>query len=455
MSPQQFGREHLWLAVTTSLFAAAYAAVGLTRHWHFASNIDLAIFDQAVWHLSRFETPASTISGFPNILGDHFYPIVALLAPLYWIAPSPQTLIVAQSILLGSSIVPVFRFARRRLPFGTTMALCVAYGLFWGMQRTAMSDVHEMAFAPLFVAAAILALDRRRWGQLWLTSIGLLLVKEDLIPMVAAFGAYLWWQGERRHGIALIVVGVVGFFAIIGLVIPWFGGPGEWTHAGAFQGVLREPWMLPAMVVTPPQKLVTLLCWIGPFLFLPVLSRYGLLLVPVMLERLLSTDVRHFGTGFHYSAPLAPILAMTASDGLARVREWVGPHRRGMLRAALALIVIACATVPGHQPILRLARARQYAPRPYRDTAMRALARIPPDAVVVAQSSLLPWLSQRRDIYLLDQHAPDAQYVIASTHLDPWPNASIGDVDSLIEERRRQGYVTDFEQDGWTVLRKK
>ena len=47
-------------------FALAYALYGLFRHWHFGSSAyDLGIFDQAVWHLSRFEAPASTISGLP------------------------------------------------------------------------------------------------------------------------------------------------------------------------------------------------------------------------------------------------------------------------------------------------------------------------------------------------------------------------------------------------------
>ena len=85
------------LLAIVAAFAAAYSVLGLFRHWHFGTGFDLAIFDQAVWHMSRFETPASTISGYSNILGDHFYPILALFAPLYWIAPAPETLIVAQA----------------------------------------------------------------------------------------------------------------------------------------------------------------------------------------------------------------------------------------------------------------------------------------------------------------------------------------------------------------------
>ena len=68
-------------------FAIVYGTISVVRHSQFGSNYDLAIFDQAIWHASRFERPGSTISGFSSILGDHFYPIVLTLAPLYWIAP--------------------------------------------------------------------------------------------------------------------------------------------------------------------------------------------------------------------------------------------------------------------------------------------------------------------------------------------------------------------------------
>ena len=53
-----------------------------------------------------------------------------------------------QALLLAASIVPVFLYLRVRLPWGPTVTLCIAYGLFWGLQRTAAFDFHALAFAP-------------------------------------------------------------------------------------------------------------------------------------------------------------------------------------------------------------------------------------------------------------------------------------------------------------------
>jgi uncharacterized membrane protein len=443
------------LLLIVAIFAVGYSVLGLFRHWHFGSGYDLAIFDQAVWHMSRFEAPASTVSGYANILGDHFYPILALFAPLYWIAPAPETLIVAQGILLAASIIPVFWFARARLSERAALRSCVAYGLFWGMQRTALADIHEMAFAPLFVALAVWAIDSRRWRLLWIVSGLLVLVKEDLIPLVGAFGAFLMARGQRRQGALMIAAAGVVFAVVLWIVIPWFNDGGGWSTGGAFRAVWERPWAAPAMLVSPPGKLRTILIWLAPFAFMPLRSPYALLLVPVALARLLSSSPTHWGAAAHYSAPLAPILAMSASDGLARIASRVtrAETRGHLIASVVTASVVISAIVPGHQPHWRAFRPDHYQARASQKTGAAALAVIPTTASLVAQATLAPHLSQREQIHILKPGAPDADYVIAAADLDPWP-VTREELAALISERRQRGYVRVFDQDGWVVLRR-
>ena len=74
------------------------------------------------------------------------------------------------------------------------------------------------------------------------------------------------------------------------------------------------------------------------------------------------------------------------------------------------------------------------------------------DASVVAQAAVVPHLSQRRSIFVLDARAPDADYVIAASMLSPWPAANFDELQTLLEERRTRGYTVVFEGNGWTVL---
>jgi uncharacterized membrane protein len=450
------GRDTWILAIVVCLFACAYAIGALFRHWHFDSAFDLAIFDQAVWHLSRFEAPASTISGFSNILADHFYPIVALFAPLYWILPGPEALVSAQAMLLAASIVPVFLYLQDRLPRRAAFAMAVAYGLFWGLQRAATSDVHEFAFAPLCIATAILAIHRRQWGLMWIAALATALIKEDLVPLLGCLGLYLFVQGERRRGVVLMGSAVIVFVLLVGFLIPRIGDSTGYRYTGSYQAVLERPWMVPAMLVTPAVKIQTMLSWLAPFAWLPLLSPLSMLLVPLVLERFLSASVNHWGALYHYSAPLAPILAMSAGDGLARVARRIPDARRRTLTVAIlaGACVVLSAVVPGHQPLWRLFTSQHYQLTAVHRAGYRALQQIPPEASVVAQTAVAPHVSQRARVYLLTPEAPDADFVIAARVLSVWPLESVAQLTTLLDQRRQRGYQVVFDELGWIVLRR-
>jgi len=456
-SPAGDGRALTGMVV---LLGAGYALIGVFRHWRFESSAyDLGIFDQAVWHWSRFETPASTISGFANILGDHFYPILALFAPLYWFVPRAETLIVAQAALFALSMAPVFLFLRKRLPRGAAYALTAASGLFWGIQRAAAFDVHEMAFAPLAIATAILAMDERRWGLFWTAVAAIMLTKEDLIPLLAALGVYLVGTGERRQGLLLILSSAAAFLLIVTAVVPAFNASGAYGYISTYGDIIARPWELPARIVTPAIKIETLFYWLAPFLFLPLASRLVIALVPIALERFLSASPNHWGTSFHYSAPLAPVLAMSAGDGLARLARRFAPGREPgvaprWVAVVSGVVLLLCSILPDHLPLWRLVDPKTYRMTASHQTGHEIVRTIPVAASVAAQAAIVPHLSERETIYMLDGREIDTDYIIAAADLSPWPNESFVQIEAMIERARQRGYVAIVEKNGWTVLKK-
>ena len=436
-------------------FAAGYSAFGLIRHWRFESSYDLAIFDQAVWHLSRFQAPASSIRGYSNLLGDHFSPILALFAPLYWIAAAPETLIVAQAILLALSIVPVHAFVRRRVPPHAALMLSASYGSFWGLQRAAAFDVHEVAFAPLAVSGLILAMDCRRWRWFAAAAVALGLTKEDLVPLLVFVALYLIVRGERRAGALLLASSAAAFLLIVGVAIP-SAGTGVYGYRGAYAETLQHPWRIPIALVTPKVKLLTMLLWVAPFAMLPLASPLCTWLAPFAAERFLSSSPLHWGTIFHYSAPLAPIVAAAAADGLARIARAIERPlaRQRTITTLAASTVVLSAFLPGHQPLLQLFSPEFHRRPIVNRTGDDAVAAIPPDVSVVAQAAVAPHIAHRDDIHILEAAAPDAEFVIAATGLSPWPLATASDLEALIRERQSRGYDIVFQRDDWIVLRR-
>jgi uncharacterized membrane protein len=444
------------LALIVALFGVGYSLVAVFRHWRFETSFDLAIFDQAVWHLSRFETPESTIRGFSNIFGDHFHPIIAVFAPLYWVAPAAETLLVAQSVLFAASIVPVFLFLRRRLPRSAALAFSVAYGLFWGLQRAVVSDVHEIAFAPLLIAVLIDAMDRRDWPMLTGASLLLAMVKEDLLPILAFAGLYLIGRGDRVKGAVLTGGSLVAFAVIVRLVIPTLSGSGQYGYAGSYGGVIARPWTALGALVTPPLKLETAILWLAPFCFLSLRSPFSVLMIPLALERFLSETPTHWGTSFHYSAPVAAIVAMSAGDGLARIAGRMRSilARQRLVRSVAAVCLLLCSLVPGHLHLWRLLSPSYFQIEPAERTGYRALALVPRDVSVVAQAAILPHLSQRKDAYLLDARALEAEFLVACERLSPWPAGGYAQLGTVVERRRTRGDSVVFSKDGWIVLRR-
>ncbi|HZT77473.1 MAG TPA: DUF2079 domain-containing protein [Vicinamibacterales bacterium] len=440
-------------AALVSIFAIVYAAVGLVRHWAFESSYDLAIFDQAIWHVSRFESPASSVRGYANLFGDHFSPVLVLLAPLYWIAPRPETLIVAQAVLLALSIVPVAAYARERLPSRAALLLTIAYGLFWGLQRAAAFDFHEIAFAPLAVATLILARHRRRWGWFAAAIAALVCTKEDLIPLVVFVGLYLIVAGERRAGAIVAASALAAFALIVGVVIPALGA-GQYGYQSTFSEAIGRPLRIPLLLVWPPVKLTTAFMWVAPFALLPLASPLCTWLLPFAAERFLSASPTHWGTIFHYSAAVAPVAAMAAIDGLARVSTRIASaivRRRTMLGFAAASVVLS-AFLPGHQPMWDLFQTPFREAAAMRTTAFEALAAIPPGAPVVAQAAIAPRLAHREAIAILTADAPDAEWVIASAWLSPWPARSVEELAAWLRRYRERGYTVVFDRGGWIVL---
>jgi uncharacterized membrane protein len=425
------------------------------------TSYDLAILDQAVWHLSRLEAPASTVSGLSSVLGDHFSPVIVLFAPLYWVAPRPELLIGMQAVLFAAAIFPIFLFLRSRLPAPAALAFSTSAILFWGIQRAASSDVHEVAFAPLLIATAILAMDRRWWRVLWAALVLLVCVKEDLIPFVAGFGIYLAARGDRRIGLALIAFAVTAWLLVMHVAIPAFNDGAQSAYLAPYQTVVTRPFELVSKLVTPTIKLRTIGLWLAPFLFLSLGSPLALLIVPIAVSRLLSDSPLHWGPGFHYSAPLAPLVAMSAGDGLARLMRRLAA--RGASRDRIAAVTNALATavlilaaiLPGRQPIWRVFAPSLYVERAAHRSSEEALARIHAGESVLAQSAVLPHLSQRQQIFVLGRPAPETDYVVANRDLNPWPARSFDDLQRLLAVKTRSGYLVDFERQGWIVLKRR
>jgi uncharacterized membrane protein len=453
------------------LLLAAVALAALLRHADLRSSSDLALYDQAVWHYSLLEGPRTTVLlRLPNILGDHFDPILATLAPLYWLWADVRMLLIAQAVLVAVAAVPIFHYCLPRVGPRGAGAFAAAYLLFWGVHSAVGFDFHNIAFAPPLIAALVLAADRERWPLFFAALVPLLLVKEDLAVFVAFLGLYLLARRALWQGLATVALGVGWYALVTGVLIPWAAGPAEYAHwsydalgtglGDALLNIAADP-LLPVEAFLSegaPRKLATIALLTVPFLGLVLASPLAILGVPLLAERMLSANPNLWGNEFHYSLMLAPILAMAAADGLHNLGRLGGfDARRAASVVAAAVIALNVAASAALSPFRALLDAGLYSRSPAERSAYGALERIPPGASVAALNYFTPHLSHRDDLYALGRGPllePDYILVDFSARARPYYSSprAFRNVRASVRARR-PAYEALVERGGLLLLR--
>jgi uncharacterized membrane protein len=446
------------LPIGLALVAAiAYAAVSIYRHDHFASNaFDLGVQDQTVWGYSRLQMIPNTVEMIPNLLGDHFHPILMAIAPLYWVWDDTRVLLVVQAVLLAAAGIPIFWWAQERLGLIPAIAVETAYLVFWGVLSGVVYDFHHIAFAVPAISFGLYAvLTNRNWLFLAMLVVGLL-TRENIALTFAAIGVYIGIVQRRwRLGAAVIAVCVAWFAALIEVVMPAIAAApyGHWTYdalgtgpGSAIWHIVRHPISSLRLLVDNSTKLKLWGGLLGAWLFLPVLSPLALVAIPTLLERLWSSNPALWSASFHYSVVIAPILAFASIDTIARLQDVIRntflPRRHGGgFGVGVSLAVLAAGLILSFGLVRPFDEVASYISPTQVSNIQSCLASIPAGASVSASNKLLPHLSHRRQIYLLTMK-DDADYVaidLASYlgHFFPGERAQIR---STIRDSLANGY---------------
>ncbi|MDX8150334.1 DUF2079 domain-containing protein [Patulibacter brassicae] len=334
-------RGLLVVLAAAALLALAYAVWSWQRHrWYLTAGYDLGIFDEAAWHLSRLEAPASSLREVPSLWGDHFHPIIVLWGVARAVWPSPVALLVVQALVVAGALVPLYLFARPRIGAPAAVLLALTFGTSWGVQRAIDFDVHEVAFGPVLLFAAVLAADRRRWGWYWAATLGLLCVKEDVALIVAAVGAWLLLDGRRRAGAATLLLGIAWFAAATRWWIPELADGREFSYwsyhrfgedlPAALGHIALHPWSPVTVALDDPVKRETLALTLVAFcVVVPWLSRMAVIAIPAIAARFLSDSEVYWGNTYHYSLMTFAALAVAAVGGLQAIdRFWAMRQQR-------------------------------------------------------------------------------------------------------------------------------
>lgn len=413
-----------WVVFVVS--ATVYIAFSLGQWRTFTSpSYDLTIFTQAVQRYAAFEAPIVNVKGAGyNLLGDHFHPILALLAPFYAIAPSALTLMILQALMLAASGFFITAAAGRRLGRVPAWLIGFAYVFSWGVQEAHRVQFHEVAFGALIIAIGVWFFSCERWVACAVTLGLLVFVKEDLGLTVAAFGVVLAVASRRwLLGILTMAWGLGWLVLVMKVLLPAVNVNSTYDYSDRVDigAILADPASTLGEILTNDVKMGTIWMVLIATAFLVLRSPWGLALLPTLAWRFVSPNEGYWDTGWHYSLILMPIMFGAVIDALARLSRSSSAFWRRCADVGPVAVVTVAVTLFPTLPVDDL-RSPEFWERTDRaESAQVALELIGEGHMVETDIGLMSHLTGDNDVYYIGSEGnPVPDFLVIDNRNGGW-----------------------------------
>jgi uncharacterized membrane protein len=480
--PAGLRRHGMTLVVAAAaVFYIGYAAFFAVRNHH--------RFDTYTWDLGQIDnlffnflhghpfrsTPLIRGGNWTELRG-HAEVVTAFLLPIYALHPAAETLLIMQAVLLGLAGVCLYRFAARRLPPSTALALTVAYYLYPPLHGAQFFDFHFQPVAAAFLLAAIDCFDARRMGLFTVFFILAITCREDISVGTAVFGLFLILTGQRtRAGAVILAVSLLYFVAFRFVIMPAVGGwgfadlykvlfPSEGAHnfAGIIKTIVSNPLFTFKTLLTA-DKLRFALQILTPLAFLPIRRAHlAMSVLPGAFFTLLTTGSGPtLDIGFQYGCFFVPYIFPAAALALAAITD--APDGGGVARrrAAVATMLVGTLIATAHWGAIPPRAAYRHAygeimvfdpPTPTqvqrRHDIADLVAMVPPDAILAATDRELPHVSNRLQCWNFSTGFGGSDYVLYGT-----TRPSSYETNEL-HAAERAGYLHAAERPGLILLKR-
>lgn len=423
--------RHLPLVLLVLAYAVRFSDITVNMLRSYDQNAyDMAIPDQGIWLLSRFQSPFVTVMG-KNLFGDHTSFIFLFLVPLDWIYPHTAALLVIQAVVIAAGAIPIYLLAQHLLK-STALATCfaAAYLLSPALQQGNLEQFHVEAFEASLLALTIYAAVVWR-PRLLLVAIGLLLLtKQDIALYTIPIG--LWVAFRRKAGVGTaivassVAVGLIDNFMIIPALLN--GIPttyGGWIPFGGLHGfieiMVRKPGQMWAYLTSQGRPwYLWQMAFSGGLAFL-VAPEIALLAILPLSENVVSDFPYQHQIIYHYSMPLVAFLVCGSIYAISRFSS---ARSRMLTTVGVTFCALWSCVLWGALSFSDGAAALSNPHLPSDAAIGQLMNEIPQNAVISAANNYVPNLDHRTQIYMFPNPFSQAYYGDPTHNGQELPSAS-------------------------------
>jgi uncharacterized membrane protein len=230
-----------------------------------------------------------------------------------------------------------------------------------------------------------------------------LLVKEDVLLVIVPLGALVALRGDRRRGLATVVLAVgsalAGMYLLMKNLIGVPTRNGWRIPFGGVTGFIKESLTNPTNVIKYLRSEERPLYWwkmFAPFAFLSLAApEVAMVSALVLISNTVSNFWYQFHIEFHYSIVAVPALLIASVVAVARLSQWW----RRVLVVGIATTSLFCASAWSYVPF-RLDKYPHWgAAHPVAIAAHDLASELPSDAKISVYHSLAPHLAHRKQVF--------------------------------------------------------
>jgi uncharacterized membrane protein len=407
---------------------------------------DLGLFNQAFWTTLNagrffFYTLDLYLSPSGSFFSIHFSPILLSLLPIYAVFQHPETLLVLQSVILGSAAIPLYLLVKEYFHNRTVaLVFALAYLAYPALQGVNWFDFHVQALFCPFLFSAFYFFEKKRWKTHLLFILLTLMVEEQVAIILILYGLYIFWSFKKdlyaaiknrswkSHFILVPTVTVVlstsylvtveYVKSVLFPINPAFLAEYEAVANWSVLGIKSDPTQIPVFVLLNPTSAVNALFYdfpvkflflmflFAPLAFLSLRSSKILITIGWLGPALLSNNPSYYLIGNQYPAYIIPFIFAAAISGMKTVSK---DSLKTALEISKVLLILSLIFLIALSPISPLPKYfdSQYIPPQVTEhdkVLQQAVALVPPNASILTQNNIFPHVSSRLQAYAVYPH---------------------------------------------------
>ena len=411
-------------------------SITISRYNQYVSEvIDVFYYHKVVWQISEFKIPLYSFLPPLFAWGDHFEPILFLIAPIYWLTQNAQILMIVQALTALSGAIPIYLIGKHFIKSRFLgIALGFSYLMFGGFQFGFAYGFHPIVLFPTIFLWFYFFYKKKQYVFYLLFLLLSLCVKEEVSFVMIFWGIYvLISKRDIKYALPPIFAGIFWYILCFHIIFPHFSN-GGFVHWGQYGGgglgglanqLIFHPISFLTTLVTPNYKIDTIFHIFGSFGFLLLLAPQTLIIIiPSLMVKLLSSNLAG-SNGAHYSAAITGVMVVSTFE---TVQYLLKKRKFGKIKISAPFIccyliyVAVCSNlIFGYWGYSLFLKETKYSlPDLVIITMNETIETIPKKATVAAQYQIVPHMNKHyKDIDVWPQKNTKADYILLNAYFPP------------------------------------